>query len=173
MQDFVSFPSSRPSSYSITSYHRTTFPIQFAMYDPIAMKSRPGIRTDLFTSRSLNQTLVTDFFGGVAQAEILDDHAYEYGLEDSTPISETHSGSVRHAPESMGQQEATSPSSQSPPEYIPSFDTSSSKQRICKEGTENILRAWLTILGLGALCSFSFWSSKTTLRTSQSATYIS
>ncbi|KAI0697028.1 peptidase C13 family-domain-containing protein [Cytidiella melzeri] len=42
----------------------------FDIYDPVKIQSHPGVRSDLFR-RPLHQTLVTDFFGGVAQAEIL------------------------------------------------------------------------------------------------------
>jgi glycosylphosphatidylinositol transamidase (GPIT) subunit GPI8 len=40
----------------------------FDAYDPVPIKSNPGIRSDLF-QRSPSKTLLTDFFGGVAQAE--------------------------------------------------------------------------------------------------------
>jgi glycosylphosphatidylinositol transamidase (GPIT) subunit GPI8 len=39
----------------------------FDAYDPVPIKSNPGIRSDLF-QRSPSKTLLTDFFGGVAQA---------------------------------------------------------------------------------------------------------
>ncbi|EIW52521.1 GPI-anchor transamidase [Trametes versicolor FP-101664 SS1] len=42
----------------------------FDTYDPVKINSHPGVREDLFP-RSLRNTLVTDFFGGVAQAEVL------------------------------------------------------------------------------------------------------
>lgn len=42
--------------------------MQFDIYDPVKIKSHPGIRKDLFT-HDLRKTLVTDFFGGVAQVE--------------------------------------------------------------------------------------------------------
>lgn len=45
------------------------FASQFDIYDPEKIKSHPGIRTDLFP-HDLSQTLVTDFFGGVAQVEM-------------------------------------------------------------------------------------------------------
>ncbi|KAG2154134.1 peptidase C13 family-domain-containing protein [Suillus bovinus] len=41
----------------------------FDSYDPVKIYSHPGIRSDLFR-RSLDKTLITDFFGGVAQAEV-------------------------------------------------------------------------------------------------------
>jgi glycosylphosphatidylinositol transamidase (GPIT) subunit GPI8 len=40
----------------------------FDAYDPVPIKSNPGIRSDLF-QRSPSKALLTDFFGGVAQAE--------------------------------------------------------------------------------------------------------
>jgi hypothetical protein len=45
------------------------YPKKFNTYDPNLMHSTPGIRTDLFP-RPMTETLVTDFFGGVAHAEI-------------------------------------------------------------------------------------------------------
>ncbi|KAF9443066.1 hypothetical protein P691DRAFT_713766 [Macrolepiota fuliginosa MF-IS2] len=41
----------------------------FNFYDPVKIGSQPGIRNDLF-SRPLDKALITDFFGGVAQAEV-------------------------------------------------------------------------------------------------------
>lgn len=40
------------------------------------MKSTPGVRSDLFT-RPLDKTLLTDFFGGVSQAEVVVEEAIE------------------------------------------------------------------------------------------------
>lgn len=44
--------------------------LQFDIFDPVKIHSTPGVRSDLF-HRPLHQTLVTDFFGGVSQAEVL------------------------------------------------------------------------------------------------------
>ncbi|KAI0087435.1 peptidase C13 family-domain-containing protein [Irpex rosettiformis] len=41
----------------------------FDVFDPVKIHSTPGVRSDLF-HRPLSQTLVTDFFGGVSQAEV-------------------------------------------------------------------------------------------------------
>jgi len=43
--------------------------IQFNSIDPARINSHFGVRTDLFR-RPLSKTRITDFFGGVAQAEI-------------------------------------------------------------------------------------------------------
>ncbi|KAL4072514.1 peptidase C13 family-domain-containing protein [Scleroderma yunnanense] len=41
----------------------------FSSYDPVKIRSHPGVRSDLFR-RPLESTLITDFFGGVSQAEL-------------------------------------------------------------------------------------------------------
>jgi phosphatidylinositol glycan class K len=43
----------------------------FDSYDPAAIHSTPGVRTDLF-HRPLDNVRITDFFGGVAQVELTD-----------------------------------------------------------------------------------------------------
>lgn len=42
----------------------------FANYDEKKIGSSPGVRSDLF-NRDLGKTLITDFFGGVAHAEVI------------------------------------------------------------------------------------------------------
>ena len=44
---------------------------QFDKYDPEIIRSHPGVRSDMFY-RPLERTLITDFFGGVAHAEVMD-----------------------------------------------------------------------------------------------------
>jgi len=43
----------------------------FDNYNPEVIRSNPGVRSDLF-HRPLERTLITDFFGGVAHAEIME-----------------------------------------------------------------------------------------------------
>ena len=43
----------------------------------MTIRSLPGVRSDLF-HRPLEQTLITDFFGGVAHAEVITDSPKEY-----------------------------------------------------------------------------------------------
>ncbi len=53
------------------SYHHAYHDlIQFNSIDPAKINSHFGVRTDLFR-RPLNETRITDFFGGVSQAEIV------------------------------------------------------------------------------------------------------
>ena len=44
-------------------------PFKFSSYDPAVIRSHAGVRSDLFR-RSLDKTRITDFFGGVSQAEV-------------------------------------------------------------------------------------------------------
>lgn len=68
------------------------------------MRSNSGIRSDLFTRRSLNETLVTDFFGGVAQVQVTDD-----GVEDAFP-EEPDSVPTQHAQAQQSTKPDTQPS---------------------------------------------------------------
>lgn len=61
---------------------------QFSKYDPVTIRSHAGVRADLF-NRPLERTLITDFFGGVAHAEVLASSAVDTGL--SIPLSQNHS----------------------------------------------------------------------------------
>ncbi|KAI0708732.1 peptidase C13 family-domain-containing protein [Cerioporus squamosus] len=54
----------------INKTSQTTMEDLFNYYDPEKIHSHPGVRSDLF-GRPLRDALVTDFFGGVAQAEVL------------------------------------------------------------------------------------------------------
>lgn len=47
----------------------TTMQDLFDSYDPSAIHSTPGVRTDLY-HRQLDSVRITDFFGGVAQVEL-------------------------------------------------------------------------------------------------------
>ncbi|KZV90899.1 hypothetical protein EXIGLDRAFT_616317 [Exidia glandulosa HHB12029] len=49
----------------------TTMNDLFSQYDPVRIKSNASVRSDLFP-RPLDRTRLTDFFGGVAQAEVVD-----------------------------------------------------------------------------------------------------
>ncbi|KAF8645746.1 hypothetical protein AX16_007613 [Volvariella volvacea WC 439] len=55
----------------INKTSQTSMQDLFTFYDPVKIKSHPGVRSDLF-KRPLDKTLITDFFGGVAQAEVVD-----------------------------------------------------------------------------------------------------
>ncbi|EIW78701.1 hypothetical protein CONPUDRAFT_108689 [Coniophora puteana RWD-64-598 SS2] len=52
----------------------------FNAYNPHTIRSHPGVRSDLF-QRPLSDTLLTDFFGGVAHAEIFDSSSSNIDFE--------------------------------------------------------------------------------------------
>jgi phosphatidylinositol glycan class K len=57
----------------------------------VAIRSHPGVRSDLF-HRPLEQTLITDFFGGVAHAEVITDRPTErYPRIPDSSVAETDS----------------------------------------------------------------------------------
>ncbi|KDQ06883.1 hypothetical protein BOTBODRAFT_167595 [Botryobasidium botryosum FD-172 SS1] len=68
---------------TVNKTSRTTMSDFFNHYDPVPIKSHPGVRADLFP-RPVHETLVTDFFGGVAQVELIDDDSEP---ARGTPIS--------------------------------------------------------------------------------------
>ncbi|KAF8333304.1 peptidase C13 family-domain-containing protein [Amanita rubescens] len=59
----------------------------FDSYDVNKIGSHPGVRDDLF-KRPLDQTLITDFFGGVAQAEVVTEDGIR-SLPDPFPIDDS------------------------------------------------------------------------------------
>lgn len=61
--------------------------MQFDNYDPIKIKSHPGIFTDHFPF-DLSSTLVTDFFGGVSQAEGMGKLASYKSVADTNDVEE-------------------------------------------------------------------------------------
>ncbi|KAJ3201073.1 hypothetical protein HK099_002379, partial [Clydaea vesicula] len=67
----------------------------FDTYDPRDIASTPGIRTDLF-KRRIDQTLVTDFFGGVQNVELtleaykLDEDVKNFKLETDSNTKKTN-----------------------------------------------------------------------------------
>ncbi|KAG1843126.1 peptidase C13 family-domain-containing protein [Suillus subalutaceus] len=76
----------------INKTSQTSMQDLFDSYDPAKIYSHPGIRSDLFR-RPLDKTLITDFFGGVAQAEvfplqdIVGSSDHHYHENDSTPLT--------------------------------------------------------------------------------------
>jgi GPI-anchor transamidase subunit K len=58
--------------------------------------SHPGVRDDLF-KRPLDQTLITDFFGGVAQAEVVSEDEIR-SLPDFSPIDDGQGEAAKVTP---------------------------------------------------------------------------
>ena len=70
MGDFVCYP------FALSQLSHSNRPMQFTMYDPIRIRSHPGVRSDLF-QRPVGSALVTDFFGGVADVDVIESHLYQ------------------------------------------------------------------------------------------------
>jgi len=73
----------------INKTSKTTMADFFAMYDPVRIRSNPGVRSDLF-QRPVSSALVTDFFGGVAGVEVIDsdpfgEDRFPQGASESAP----------------------------------------------------------------------------------------
>ena len=57
------------------------------------IRSDPGVRSDLFR-RPLNEALITDFFGGVVQAEVVEDGNEGSGYAASSPSIKSETGTT-------------------------------------------------------------------------------
>lgn len=70
---------------------KSTMADLFATYNFEAFNSNAGVRSDLF-KRRLDQTLVTDFFGGVTHVEVdesIDQKEVQYVFNDKQKLPET------------------------------------------------------------------------------------
>ena len=64
------------------------------------MRSTPGVRSDLFP-RPLDKALLTDFFGGVSQAEVVAEEALESHARSDVTWSVPHSNADERRPKAM------------------------------------------------------------------------
>jgi len=102
------------------------------------MKSTPGVRSDLFP-RPLGKTLLTDFFGGVSQAEVVAEEAIESHTRSTVTEKVPHPGE--------GGQKAAKPSAI----RMDTFKELSPKG----DGTPSaMIRAWA---GASLICLFVAW----------------
>lgn len=94
------------------------------------IRSHPGVRSDLF-KRPLDKTLITDFFGGVAQAEVI----FPEDSDLPAPRPDSTVDDIRQVQlETQGR---------------PSVLPSPSQPRWWEEGGD--LRAWGSVVILGSL----------------------
>jgi len=124
----------------INKTSQTSMQDLFDIYEPRKIRSTAGVRSDLF-QRPLSKTLITDFFGGVAQAELVsdtlteDDYSYDEELITPPPTSEgifTPENSTLQYP------------CQTPD----------------RKGASNYLRAWGGLASIGVLVAFVTISRK-------------
>ncbi|EMD36020.1 hypothetical protein CERSUDRAFT_115947 [Gelatoporia subvermispora B] len=73
----------------INKTSQTTMQDLFDSYDVDKIHSHPGVRTDLF-NRDIRHALVTDFFGGVAQAEVLPHTPLEFTMSTNDASEKPH-----------------------------------------------------------------------------------
>jgi len=64
------------------------------------MRSTPGVRSDLFP-RTLGKTLLTDFFGGVSQAEVVGEEAIESHIRSGVTEKVPHPNAGEQKPKAV------------------------------------------------------------------------
>jgi len=110
------------------------------------------VRSDLFTSRTAAETLVTDFFGGVAQVQVVDEVENDSAVA-AAPIQQTPSLSsdTKRRPAIFATGRET---------HAVSRPRSDHDRQPRTTGTD--IRAWVAVVGLACLVAWS-------IRTSSSA----
>ena len=130
------------------------------------MRSHSGIRTDLF-KRPLNETLITDFFGGVAQVQVTDDIVLEpgddelYSLDsdsvESRPPQEDSSAPTE-TPSSSEDNITITPGDLRPPKLDVSTDRFSIPT-LAPQGFTPSLRSWMSLIAIGCIVGWISRSS--------------
>ncbi|PFH48957.1 hypothetical protein AMATHDRAFT_64140 [Amanita thiersii Skay4041] len=144
----------------------------FDYYDVSKIGSHPGVRDDLY-NRPLNQALITDFFGGVAHAEVVgssDDEAQTQAQAGGNFVTEPRSDSPQQLNQNQEQeQEKDQETTQRtivrrvPPLSINSSVVSES-QKLARSGMLTIwdegrdLRAWMSLFCLVILVGYVSWN---------------
>jgi len=72
----------------------------FDIYEPQKMRSTPGVRSDLFP-RPLDKALLTDFFGGVSQAEVVAEEAIESHIRSGLTEKVSHPNVGEQKPDAV------------------------------------------------------------------------
>ncbi|QRV90756.1 GPI-anchor transamidase [Ceratobasidium sp. AG-Ba] len=138
----------------INKTSKATMADLFANYNPVLIKSHAGVRSDLF-NRPLNETKVTDFFGGVAQVEVLEDTVPSWSSQESNrlpnPVSTEHDSGSRHSQRSASKPAERSATSSSQPGTQRSWDAPIEK----KVASFDTSRAWAATAILGGLILWS------------------
>lgn len=121
--------------------------MQFAMYDPERIRSHPGVRSDLFR-RPTGSALVTDFFGGVADVDVVESHLYHDlqirpGSKELEPPS-SRSNNIR-SDVNVGRPAKKGPGSRQLP--------------IRRNGAVHETRAWAALGMVGVLAGFVLFQS--------------
>ena len=104
------------------------------------MRSTPGVRSDLF-HRKLGKTLLTDFFGGVSQAEVVAEEAIE------SHTMSTPTGKVSHLDAGEKKLEAAKP-------FAIKIDTLKELSSMSDSIPSASIRAWAGASLLGLLVAW-------------------
>ncbi|KIK91139.1 hypothetical protein PAXRUDRAFT_150182 [Paxillus rubicundulus Ve08.2h10] len=126
----------------------------FSSYDPIAIRSHAGVRSDLF-QRPLDKALITDFFGGVAQAEV-----FPPAQKDPQKILSV--AEAIQEPETPQYVSGPRVNDHSPPEYhVPGdappnaiYILSSGKESEARDTQWKEVRKWTSVLLIASLVSW-------------------
>ncbi|KAG9102353.1 glycosylphosphatidylinositol anchor biosynthesis [Ceratobasidium sp. 370] len=97
----------------INKTSKATMADLFANYNPVLIKSHAGVRSDLF-NRPLSEAKVTDFFGGVAQVEVLEENMPSWTLRapnhsQDAPVVAEQPVSQRSTPKPTSHSRSSSP----------------------------------------------------------------
>ncbi|TFK46795.1 hypothetical protein OE88DRAFT_1720976 [Heliocybe sulcata] len=112
----------------------------FNTYSFEKIKSTPGVHSDLFT-RPLDRTLITDFFGGVARAELIDENAIvEHTSGPTTDVDEAELARSEDIP--------------LPDILADTKNSATSGRRSSSPGLMKQLRAWCPVAVIGVLATW-------------------
>ncbi|KIO26053.1 hypothetical protein M407DRAFT_8038 [Tulasnella calospora MUT 4182] len=136
---------------SVNKTSKATMQDLFSTYSYEKIRSHAGVRSDLF-NRPLDQTLITDFFGGVAQVEVL----YEQDTEQQSP-GESASLEEVPAPSLPTQPPAVLASER--PQRMPGFKDRPVSDQQSTNSTLNTVKAARKREDSGLLHAFKLWGS--------------
>ncbi|KAG9126754.1 glycosylphosphatidylinositol anchor biosynthesis [Ceratobasidium sp. 392] len=137
----------------INKTSKATMADLFANYNPVLIKSHAGVRSDLF-NRPLSEAKVTDFFGGVAQVEVLEENVPSWTWQEST--RQQKPASHQSASKLVSYSRSSSSSSSVKPRLQAAWDVGSGK----REERLDLSRAWAATALVAGLV---LWSRLRTL----------
>ncbi|KAG9043364.1 glycosylphosphatidylinositol anchor biosynthesis [Tulasnella sp. UAMH 9824] len=134
---------------NVNKTSKATMQDLFSTYSFEKIRSHAGVRSDLF-NRPLDQTLITDFFGGVAQVEVL----YEQDAEQQSSgesIEEVPAPSLPTRPPAVLASER--------PQRMPGFKAQPVSDRQSTNSTLNTVKAAMKREDSGLLHALKLWGS--------------
>ncbi|KAG8903100.1 hypothetical protein FRC00_000328 [Tulasnella sp. 408] len=136
---------------SVNKTSKATMQDLFSTYSFEKIRSHAGVRSDLF-NRPLDQTLITDFFGGVAQVEVLNEQDMEQQPSgESASIEEVPAPSLPTRPPAVLASER--------PQRMPGFKAQPVSDRQSTNSTLNTAKAAMKREDSGLLHTLKLWGS--------------